>query len=210
MQSRIILFLLFSIAVMGAALAEDKTPAQPYDTIEPRPTSSSDKIEVIEFFWYGCPHCFDLEPYLTRWLATKPEDVVFLRIPAVLGNSWIHYARVYLAAEKLGVVDKLHTPLFNGIHEQRTPLNDGDKLGKFLKELGIDKDRFFEAYSSPEVETKLKNAYVMGKDYGLTGVPTIIINGKYRTSSTQAGSNEKLIEVINDLIARERAVKSSQ
>ena len=170
MQPRIILFLLLSIAAMGTALAEDNSPAQPFDTIEPRPTSSGDRIEVIEFFWYGCPHCFDLEPYLTQWLAAKPEDVDFLRVPAVLGNSWIHYSRVYLAAENLGVVDKLHAPLFNAIHEQRIPLNDKDKLGKFLKEHDIDQDKFFEAYASPEVERKLKNAYVLGQDYGLTEI----------------------------------------
>jgi len=197
--------LIFFLAT-GFAHADD---AAPYDTIAPQPTASGNKIEVIEFFWYGCPHCFALEPHLGKWLAKKPDDVVFRRIPAVLGNNWVHYAKVYYAADKLGVVDKLHTPLFSAIHEQRIPLDDGPKLGNFLKSMGIDKDKFFAAYQSEEIGNKIKNAYVMGQDYGLTGVPTIIINGKYRTSSSQAGSNEKLIQVMDELIEKERTGKKA-
>lgn len=197
--------LIFFLAA-GVAHADN---AAPYDTITAQPTASGSKIEVIEFFWYGCPHCFALEPYLGKWLAQKPDDVEFRRIPAVLGNNWVHYAKVYYAANKLGVVDKLHTPLFNAIHEQRIPLDDGPKLGKFLATLGIDKDKFFAAYQSEEIGNKIKNAYVMGQDYELTGVPTIIINGKYRTSSSQAGSNEKLIKVMDELIVKVRMAKKA-
>ena len=195
--------LIFFLAT-GFAHADD---AAPYDTIPAQPTTSGNKIEVIEFFWYGCPHCFSLEPFLEKWLAKKPDDVAFRRIPAILGNNWVHYAKVYYAADKLGVVDKLHTSLFNAIHEQRISLDDGPKLGNFLKNLGIDKDKFFTAYQSEEIGNKIKNAYVMGQDYELTGVPTIIVNGKYRTSASQAGSNEKLIQVMDELIQKERAAK---
>ena len=204
MKSRLFVFQLFFLFVSGAALAD--VPAQ-YDKIHPQPTSSGDKIEVIEFFWYGCPHCYSLEPYLEKWLQDKPDDVVFRRIPAVLGSNWIHYAKVYYAAAKLGVVDKLHTPLFNAIHKDRIPLDDATKLGDFLESLGIDKDRFFAAYQSEEISNDIKNSYIMGQDYGLTGVPTIIVNGKYRTSASQAGSNEQLIQVLNKLIQLERGGK---
>jgi len=201
MKLKLFIIQLFFFLVTGAALAG--TTAQ-YDKINPQPTSSGDKIEVIEFFWYGCPHCFSLEPYLEKWLQHKPDDVVFRRIPAILGSNWIHYAKVYYAADKLGVVDRLHTPLFNAIHQQRIPLDDATKLGDFLESLGIDKDKFFAAYQSEEISNDIKNAYIMGQDYELTGVPTIIVNGKYRTSASQAGSNEKLIQVMDELIQMER------
>ena len=201
MKLKLFIFQLFFFLATGVALADE--PAQ-YDKINPQPTASGDKIEVIEFFWYGCPHCYSLEPYLEKWLETKPDDVVFRRIPAVLGSNWIHYAKVYYAADKLGVVDKLHTPLFNAIHQQRMLLDDATRLGDFLESLGIDKDKFFTAYQSEEVSNQIKNAYIMGQDYGLTGVPTVIVNGKYRTSASQAGSNEKLIQVLNELIQMER------
>ena len=195
---------LFFFVATGVAHADT---AAPYEAVNPQPTASGNKIEVIEFFWYGCPHCFALEPYLGKWLAKKPEDVVFLRIPAILGNRWVHYAKVYYATEKLGVADKLHSPLFKAIHEQRLLLDDVTKLGNFLETQGIDKDKFFAAYQSDDIGKKIKNAYVMGQDYGLTGVPTIIINGKYRTSASQAGSNEKLIQVMDELIDKERMAK---
>jgi len=207
MKQKLFFILLMCFFATGIACAEDNAPSQPYEAITPQPTASGDKIEVIEFFWYGCPHCFALEPYLDKWLAAKPADVEFRRIPAILGNRWVHYAKVYYAADKLGAVAKIHSPLFNAIHEQRLPLEDATKLGNFLEKLGVDKDKFFAAYSSEEIGKKIQNAYAMGQDYGLTGVPTIIINGKYRTSASQAGSNEKLIEVMNELIEKERTAK---
>ena len=206
MKQKLFFILLFCSLVTGFARADDTAP---YETITPQPTASGDKIEVIEFFWYGCPHCFALEPYMEKWLASKPDDVVFRRIPAILGNNWVHYARVYYAAEKLGVVDKINHPLFDAIHDQRIPLNDATQLGDFLTKQGVDKDKFFTAYSSEEIGNKIKNAYVLGQDYGLTGVPTIIINGKYRTSASEAGSNEKLIQLMDELIQKERAPASA-
>ena len=207
MKQKLFFILLVCFFATGMACAADNTPSRTYETIPPQPTSSAGKIEIIEFFWYGCPHCFALEPYIEKWLATKPDDVAFRRIPAILGNRWVHYAKVYFAAEKLGVADKINHPLFDAIHEQRLPLDDAAKLGGFLEKLGIDKDNFFDAYASEEINNKIKNAYVMGQDYGLTGVPTFIINGKYRTSPSQAGSNEKVIQVMDELIQKERTVK---
>ena len=209
MKQKLIFILLLYFFAAGIACAEDNASSRGFDEITPQPTASTDKIEVIEFFWYGCPHCFELEPYLDKWLAAKPDDVEFRRIPAILGNRWVHYAKVYYAADKLGVADKIHSPLFNAIHEQRLPLDDATKLGNFLKNQGVDKDKFFDAYSSTEIGKQIQNAYVMGQDYSLTGVPTIIINGKYRTSASQAGSNEKLIEVMNELIQKERSAKKT-
>ena len=206
MKLKLFMVQLFFILATGIAHADD---AARYDTISPQPTASGNKIEVIEFFWYSCPHCFSLEPFLEKWVAQKPADVAFRRIPAILGNNWVHYAKVYYAADKLGVVDKLHTPLFNAIHAQMMLLDDGPKLGNFLKSLGIDQDKFFTAYQSEEIGNQIKNAYIMGQDYQLTGVPAIIINGKYRTSASQAGSNEKLIQVMDELIEKERTAKKA-
>lgn len=189
-------------AVAAAAPASAPAPAPATAAEQPAPVTG--KIEVVEFFWYGCPHCYDLEPYLDEWLASKPDDVEFHRVPAILGENWIHHARVYLTAEKMGVAEKLHRPLFNAIHRDRIPLDNENKFGNFLKTLGIDADEFFRVYATDEIADKVKQAYVAGQEFQLTGVPAIIINGKHHTSPSTAGGNQQLISAMNEIIAQER------
>lgn len=194
--------LVFSINL----LAGSRVVKQTYETINPAyPTQSGDKIEVMEIFWYGCPHCYKLEPYLEKWLENKPEDVSFVRVPGVLGKNWIPHAKAFYAANQMNIFEQFHRPFFDAIHKEGEHLVNERRIGDFIEQKGMDRDKFSEAFNSEEVDKQLKQAFKIGRDLRITGVPTIIVNGKYITSATLTGSNEKLIKVINSLIKRERA-----
>ncbi|MCP5158950.1 MAG: thiol:disulfide interchange protein DsbA/DsbL [Gammaproteobacteria bacterium] len=167
----------------------------------PAPTSAPDKIEVIEMFWYGCPHCHDLEPLAQAWLKRKPENVVFTRIPVALGATWEPGARAYYAAEALGVLDKVHQALFDAFH-QRRKLNDEDQLAAFFAEYGVDQTAFRNAYKSFQTETQLRRGNQLAQRYGVRGVPAVIVNGQYDVRSP------RIFEVVDFLIAKEAGPQS--
>lgn len=196
---------LFLIFVQAAPAAADQFDGD-YRVVEPpQPTQTGDKIEVLEIFWYGCPHCYHFESYIHKWLQTKPDDVAFRRMPAVISKNWLPHARAYYAAVKLGVLDQIHTPLFNAIHRDRKPIFSESQLKDFFVSLGIDGDRFEQAYNSNEVDTKIKQAFYMERNYKITGVPTVVVGGKYLTSAMLTGSFEKMIDTVNYLIKKVRS-----
>ena len=172
------------------------TPAQP--------TQSGNKIEVLEVFWYGCPHCYDFEPFINEWLENKPEDVVFRRMPGIFRKDWIPHAKAYFTAEKLNILNKIHSTLFTAIHTEKKQIYDDSSIKKFFLKHDVDKKEFRKAYESDEVDTKVKQAYVMGQRYKITGVPAIIVNGKYMVSGSTAGSFENVMKIIDMLIEKER------
>ncbi|MFT5134035.1 MAG: thiol:disulfide interchange protein DsbA [Gammaproteobacteria bacterium] len=177
----------------------------PYTLIVPaQPTQAIDKIEVLEVFWYGCPHCYEFEPHVTKWLESKADDVEFRRMPGIFSKNWVPHARAYFTAEKLGVLDKIHTPLFEALHKESKRINTEDELKDFFISKGVDGDEFTRTYNSSEIETKYKQAFVMGQRYKITGVPAVIVNGKYMTSGSLAGSYDNLLKTIDDLVDKER------
>lgn len=169
----------------------------------PQPTSSKDKVEVVELFWYGCPHCYRLEPYVKRWLKKKPDNVKFVRMPGVLNPQWEIHARAYYAAEVLGVVEKIHAPMFEAIHEKKNRLNSETAIMNLFKQHGVTEKDFKRAIRSFAVETKLRRAKDMGRRYGARFVPAIIVNGKYLTGAQSAGGNAKVFKVVDQLIKQE-------
>jgi len=195
---------LFAVLLFTHAWA-GSNDARPFEELKPpQPTKSGKNIEVVEVFWYGCPHCYSLEPYLEKWLETKPDDVEFRRVPGVLGKNWLPHARAYYTAEILGVLDVIHKQLFDAIHGDNKNIMDERGLRDFFVKQGIKKDDFNKVYQSGEVTDRVKEAFIAGQGYNLTGVPAIIVNGKYRTSAGMTGSNQNLIETVNQLIDRER------
>ncbi len=181
-----------------------------YESIKPpQPTNTPGKVEVVEMFWYGCPHCFYLEPTMDRWLKDKPDYVSFRRMPAVFRPSWVPHAKAFFAARALGVKDKVHAPLFEAIHVQKRPLDTRAQLAAFFAEQGVNKEDFVQAYDSFAVASQVRRASRMTGLYGINGVPAIIIDGKYRTSGSLAGSQENMIKVINTLVAEEHRAKSA-
>jgi len=195
-----------SVAMLTSVIlfAADNPEKGPYESIPAQPTATGNNIEVLEFFWYGCPHCYSLEPYLEKWQTSKADDVQLRRVPAILGKNWIPHAKAYFTAEKLGVVDKIHRPLFDAIHKEKQKIIDEKSLRDFFAKMGVDADEFSRIYESSEISEKIQEAFILGQQYQITGVPAIIVNGKYRTSTSMAGSNANLIEVINHLTDKER------
>jgi len=191
--------------LMSSAHAGFKEGVQ-YQTIEnSQPTVSEDRIEVLELFWYGCPHCYQLEPELEAWLKTKPDDVVFVRLPAVLGPSWELHARAFYTAELLGVTDKIHKPLFERMHKEKRPIRNVAQLKEIFLAQGVSEQDFDNTYKSFAVITKTNRAKQAASLYGIKGVPALVVNGKYRTSVREAGSNKGMLEVVDFLVKQERA-----
>ena len=185
--------------------------AEGYTTITPaQPTQTGDKIEVLEIFWYACPHCYDFEPFIHRWLENKPEDVVFRRMPGIFRKSWIPHAKAYFTAEKLGILDSIHTPLFDAIHKDKKKIHDDASIKKFFIKHGVDKGEFTKIYESDEVDTKVKQAFVMGQRYKVTGVPAVIVNGQYMVSGSTAGSFSNVLKVTDTLVDKERASTANE
>ena len=167
----------------------------------PVPVATPGKIEVVEMFWYGCPHCYDLEPSTQAWLKRKPDNVAFVRIAVSFGASWEPGARAYYAAEALGVLDKLHQPLFEAYH-QRRPLGDVDALAAFAAEHGVDAEAFRKAYTSFQTETQLRRGNQLAQRYDIRGVPAVIVDGTYEIRSP------KVFEVVDFLISQAAAPRS--
>ncbi|MEI6412647.1 MAG: thiol:disulfide interchange protein DsbA/DsbL [Pseudomonadota bacterium] len=194
--------LLLLACLAGSALAADE--GIDYQVLpQAQPTANPARIEVLEFFWYGCPHCFQLDPVLNAWLAKKPPQVDFRRMPAILGAQWEPHARVYYAAESLGVLDLIHDPLMEAIHVKKQKLLTEADLVDFVTGRGVDRKKFQEAYHSFAVDSNVKRAVQMGERMGINGVPSLIINGKFRASPVSAGGIDKLMLVLDDLIRKE-------
>lgn len=175
-----------------------------YETITPpQPTQNKDKIEVIEFFWYGCPHCYHLEPSIAKWLKTKPKNVEFIRQPAVFNKVWGDHAKAFFTAEALGVVEKIHADFFDAIQNKEQKLETEDQLAKFFVAHGVEESAFHAAYNSFLVDAKFRQAGGMAARYGVTGVPALIINGKYKTTGPLAKSQDNMITVMDELIKKE-------
>ena len=200
------LFIVICLVALQPVSAEWGEGWDPIDP--PVPTTAPEgKVEVLEFFWYGCPHCYDLEAEMQEWRDKQGDKIEFRMVPSPLNPKWSLHAQFFYAAEALGVLDKLHKPLFDAIHKEHRKLFDKDSLIDFAAEHGIDKKAFSEAWNSFGVFVKVQQARKLGKRFQLTGVPAIGINGKYKTSASLAGSHEKMFEVMDELIKQESAAK---
>jgi thiol:disulfide interchange protein DsbA len=198
-------FMLFAVA----ACAEPQSGIEYMQTQQALPTDNPSKVEVVELFWYGCPHCYQLEPTLAVWVKKLPKDVEFKRVPGIARPDWAPGAKAYYAMEALGVVDRLHAALFDAIHKQRSvkPNDDVALIDWIAKQGGLDRKKVEEAYNSFSVNTKMMRATQVFRASGATGVPALIIDGKYLTSSTLAGGNEEALKTADYLIDRARKEK---
>jgi len=198
------LLTLCTLFITGFAEAAQYTEGKHYEVISPaQPTNTGDKVEVLELFWYGCPHCYNFEPHINRWLKKKSAQAEFVRMPGILRPEWALYARAYYTAEVLGALDKIHEPLFEVIHELRQPPKDEAALKVFFMEHGVSEADFSRTFRSFAVESKVRRAQDMSNRYGARGVPTMIINGKYRTSSSVSGGPVEVLKVVDYLVDKE-------
>lgn len=212
MALRFPLFMFLTLFAAGAhsAAFEEYTEGMHWELVTPaQPTSTPNKIEVVELFWYGCPHCYQFEPHVQKWLKTKSPQVEFVRIPGIFRPEWAVLGRAYYASEALGVIDKIHEPLFAAVHELKRKFDTEDQVAAFYVENGVKDDDFRKAYRSFAVEGKIRRAQEMGQRYGVKGVPTMIVNGKYRVSASLSGvqTHANAIKVVDYLIQKELAAK---
>ena len=175
-----------------------------YETLPtPQPTSNPDKVEVVEVFWYGCPHCNQFQPYIDPWQESQPDYVEFVRMPAIFRKNWEAHARAYYASLAMGTLDKTHAAIFGAIHGQKRPLESKASLEEIFTQQGVDAAEFRKHYDSFGIDSGVRRAKVMQERYGIRGVPTVIVNGKYRISGSLAGSYPNMIKVMDALVDKE-------
>lgn len=200
-------YMVASLLLIGSlAQAADYQAGVHYDVLdEPVPVMADGKVHVEEAFWYGCPHCFHLEDVLEPWIAKLPTDVGFTRVPAMFGRAWVQHAKLYYTAEVLGILDKVHEPIFRAIHlEKQRLLSDDDQRDFLVEHGGITEKAFDKVYDSFAVTSRLKQGNKRIGSFKITGVPALIINGKYIVSASTAGGQDKITAVVDYLIEKER------
>ena len=181
-----------------------------YDLIEPSERVFSrdpGRIEVVEMFWYGCRSCYAIQKVLADWRRRQGDDVDYFRLPAVSEEAMVPLARAFYAARQLGVLDRVHIPLFTAIHGFRRPLGDETALARFFKEQGVAPADFVRAYRGTAVADGLRRSRILGKRYGIRGVPTLIVDGRYRVDASQVSGAPQLIDVLDFLVALEKGAR---
>lgn len=197
--------LLVTLAAAGTAAAavagKDYTPVSP-----PQATDDKSKVEVIEFFSYGCPHCHDFEPILEKWAKGLPKDVEVKRVPITFGRDvWVPLAKMYYTLEAMGELERMHAKVFNAMHNERVPFNNEQTQFQWMAANGLDGKKYQDTYKSFAVHSKTMRAQQIAAAYKVNGVPAVAVNGKYMTSASLTGSYEALTKVLDDLIQQERA-----
>jgi protein dithiol oxidoreductase (disulfide-forming) len=173
-------------------------PPQPVD-------AAPGTVEVVEFLWYDCQSCFVVQPALERWLGGRGDVVSFRRMPAVVGGHMVFHARTFFAAETLGVLDRVHMPLYTALHRHGRKLDEEELLAEFFAEHGVDRTRFLTAFRGSATAARVRNAQLMSRRYELQGAPSFVVNGKYRVDATMVRNAEMLLEVVDYLVDRELA-----
>ena len=177
--------------------------------IPAQPTSSPpDKIEVAEVFMFSCPHCYNFEPHIQQWLENKASYVEFVRIPANFNSLAREHSRAYYAAVQLGVAEEIMTPFFREFHINRKPLNTPDRLAAFFSRFDVSEEDFLKAFNSFEVDSRVRQADKLTRRYQITGVPAVVINGKYVSAADMTGGYENLTALMDDLAAQEKSARN--
>lgn len=206
MLKRLLVGLTLAVA---AFTAQAQGTAKPYvELAQPLPTDAGKRIEVVEFFWYGCSHCYAFEPAIEQWLKQLPPDVSFRRVPAMFNKQWAEAGRVYYTLEAMGLLDRLHRPLFDAIHQQHLRITNERQLRDWLQRQNVDADKFYTTAHSFAVEGRLKRAAMLTEASKITGVPALLVDGRYLVSA-EIGSQQKMLQVTDSLIDRARQRQSA-
>ncbi len=205
-----VLLLALLVGFAGNLSAEYKEGVAYQKIKPPVPTSTGDKIEVVELFWYGCPHCYDFDPYVKRWLMRKPANVEFIHLPAVFNKTWELHAQAFYTAKALGISGKIHDGMFDAMHQGGRKFPTPASLQLLFAEYGVSKDDFYKAFNSFSVKSQVKRAVQMTKRYGIDGVPALIVNGKYRVNTRGVRSYAEMLKVVDYLVDKEAAVSAKK
>ncbi len=206
--------LLMSAVLVGASLlgstvfAQEAVEGRHYAVLSsPVPVAQPEKIEVVELFWYGCPHCYQLEATINPWSAALPEDVNFVRVPAMFGGIWNLHGQLFYTLENLKVDEAVHNSIFNALHNQGRKLSSMNEITQFVATQGVDKDTFVKTWNSFSVKSQMEKAKKLAVAYQISGVPAVVINGKYRFDIGMAGGLQQTVDVADALIEKERQAK---
>jgi thiol:disulfide interchange protein DsbA len=165
------------------------------------------QIEVIDFFWYGCPYCNSLQPILERWISNKPADITVRRIPAILRDNWAPHARVFYTLEALGEVERLHQRAYYSYHVEELAMSRPEAMSDWAARNGIARERWDAAYNSAAVQRKVEEAAKLTQAYSINGTPSLVVDGRYLTSGNMTETLEGLIPILDGLIFRIRATR---
>lgn len=209
MRNLILSAVLATASLFGVtAHADDIEAGKQYvELSNPVPISKPGKIEVVELFWYGCPHCYQFEPTLNPWVERLPSDVNFVRIPALFGGLWNAHGQMFITLESMKVEHKVHDAVFRAIHKEGRKLATPEEMADFLVTQDVDREAFLKAYNSFGVKSQMEKAKKLAMAYQINGVPVMIVNGKYRFDISSSGGPEQTLQVADHLIAKERAAK---
>jgi thiol:disulfide interchange protein DsbA len=200
------LFAIFAVAFLlpGVALAQQAKFAYTELKQSQPPETKSGKIEVIEFFWYGCPHCYHLEPVLDPWLKKLPPDVQFVRLPTIFNERWQLDAQIYYTLDAMNLIPKLHRPLFDAIHRDGLRTDDPQALAEWLRKQGVDDKRFFDTMKSMGVDTRVRRAAHLTVAYRINGTPAFAVAGRYSVSAEQGRSQQGMLDTVDYLVGLAR------
>ncbi len=202
---KLLALLLFALSTVacGETDAAKYLEGIQYEAIPPQPVETGKAIEVREFFWYGCPHCYVFEPQLSAWLKKGlPANAKFVRTPAVFRPDWEVHARAYYTFEALGVVEKLHGAFFDAMNKEKRTFTDADSVAAFAVQHGVAKDKFMVAWNSFNVDAQTRKALTLARAYNVTAVPSIVVDGKYLTDGAKAGGNEPMLKLTEYLVGK--------
>lgn len=200
----------FALCVLAFALIALPLAAQQpqrdvdYRLISPQPVATGGRVEVIEFFFYACPYCNELEPLLERWRKRKPADIVFRRVPVVRHDSWVPLAKTYYALEAMGEAERLHAAVYHGVHVDDLALSQEKILTEWAGKQGLDRDQFMAVYRSDAIREKVELSRKMTIDYEIKATPTLVVDGRFLTSSGMTDGVPKVIPVLDGLISLAR------
>mgnify|MGYP001039558381 CR=1 FL=1 len=194
--------------VLAAEPAEEGTDYQ--RLAKPVPVETGKQVEVVEFFWYRCPHCNQLEPGLEAWVKKLPADVRFRAVPAILNPNWLPAAKLHYALADVGALDRLRGKVFDAYHKDKIDLDDETVLMAWIRKQGVDEARFKAAYRSFSVQTRAMKGAQTARNAGIPGVPVLMVDGKYLTAISMTYTEERLFEVLDQLVQRARAERGGK
>lgn len=191
-----------ALLASGVTLGREFTPGQHYRQLIPRVDTGlpEGRVQVVEVFWYGCPHCYSFEPLVDEWSRNLPEHVDFTHLPAPFNDLWALHARVYFAAKQLGVLEEIHQPFFDAIHAQGRHMRSESAVLRFVDQRGLDADAFREAMRSPEVGAAIGEAGLLVQAFQVEGVPSMVVDGRALVSAGMTGSHEGMLRVVDQLL----------
>ena len=200
--------LCLTLAAPGIQAQTPPTPVfgRDFVRLDPlQPVASGDQVEVIEFFYYGCPICYELEPALSGWILKMRDSVTVRRVPALATSRWENFAKLYYTLEALNELERLHWPVYDNVHATAIELTKESVMLDWVSGNGIDRQKFIDVYGSTAIQEKVAAARETIRKYGVRGVPSVVVDGKYLTSSRIAGSTKKLMQVLDYLVDRARS-----